>query len=266
MRRQQGMRLDERYVRYLQMASLYHLAKLNESSFKLDEPLVSAFVERWRPEIHMFYMLFGKCMITLQDVAYQLGLRINGYYKFTVNYSWFQETFGELPDGADEPTIRRYAQAYIMMLLGTQLFGDKYGTHIHIRWLLYVARLENMGGYSWRLAALSWLYRCMYHVEHFVLGGTPQFAYTIAPQAGARPSMPSPHVLRQDHLGHPHSLHNRMMQTEMMTRCHLHRDARGSDDPNAASQGHICSNEDEYLGVSVLFMALRSFHFTLTLS
>ncbi|QHO31810.1 uncharacterized protein DS421_8g244700 [Arachis hypogaea] len=91
-------------------------------------------------------------------MAYQLGLSIDGHYKFAVNCSWFQETFRELSDRADEPTIRRYAQAYIMMLFGTQLFGDKSGTRIHIRWLSYVARLENMGGYSWRSAALSWLY------------------------------------------------------------------------------------------------------------
>ncbi|RYR29879.1 hypothetical protein Ahy_B01g054475 [Arachis hypogaea] len=72
----------------------------------------------------------------------------------------------ELPDGADDATIRRYAWAYIIMLLGTQLFGDKSGTRLHIRWLPYVARLEDMGGYSWGSAALSWLYQCMSHVAN----------------------------------------------------------------------------------------------------
>ncbi|RYR78430.1 hypothetical protein Ahy_A01g003236 [Arachis hypogaea] len=52
-----------------------------------------------------------------------------------------EETFGECPDGADDETVRRYARAYIMMLLGTQLFGDKSGNRIHIRWLPYVAIL-----------------------------------------------------------------------------------------------------------------------------
>nr|XP_025685522.1 serine/threonine-protein phosphatase 7 long form homolog [Arachis hypogaea] len=65
--------------------------------------------------------------------------------KFAVNYTWFEETFGECPEGADEETVRRFARAYIMMLLGTQLFADKFGNRIHIRWLPYVAMLEEMG-------------------------------------------------------------------------------------------------------------------------
>ncbi|RYR12618.1 hypothetical protein Ahy_B04g070076 isoform H [Arachis hypogaea] len=150
------MRLDERYVPYLQMARLYHLARLNDRWFRLDEPLVSAFVERWRPETHTFHMPFGECTITLQDVAYQLGLPVDGDY----------ETFAECPDGADEETVRRFVRAYIMMLLGTQLFADKSGNRIHIRWLPYVARLEEMGRYSWGSAALAWLYRCMCRVAN----------------------------------------------------------------------------------------------------
>ncbi|XP_015970805.1 protein MAIN-LIKE 1-like [Arachis duranensis] len=177
MRRQQGMRLDERYVPYLQMAGLYHLARLNDRWFRLDEPLVSAFVERWCPEMHTFHMPFGECTITLQDVAYQLGLPVDGHYvsscltDFHVYIqsgrpAWQWRLLESAPRGADEATVRRYACAYIMMLLGTQLFADKLGSRIHIRWLPYVARLEEMGGYSWGSAALAWLYRCMCRVAN----------------------------------------------------------------------------------------------------
>ncbi|RYR27784.1 hypothetical protein Ahy_B01g051842 [Arachis hypogaea] len=86
--------------------------------------------------------------------------------KYAVNCSWFQETFGECPEDADDDTVRRYVRAYIMMLLGTQLFADKSGNRIHIRWLPYVARLEELGTYSWGSAALAWLYRCMCRVAN----------------------------------------------------------------------------------------------------
>ncbi|QHN77378.1 uncharacterized protein DS421_19g652180 [Arachis hypogaea] len=159
MKRQHGMRLDDRIVLYLQMAGLYHLARLNESWFRLDKPLVSAFIERWRPETHTFHMPFGECTITLQDELLGVLPPANCIDKFIVKCTWFEETFSDLSQGADDETVRRYARAYIMMLLSTQLFGDKSGTCLHIRWLPYVARLEDMGQYSWGSAALSWLYR-----------------------------------------------------------------------------------------------------------
>ncbi|QHO36597.1 uncharacterized protein DS421_9g285130 [Arachis hypogaea] len=69
-RRQQNMHLHDRIVSYLERANLYHLSRLNARWFWLDEPLVSAFIERWRPKTHTFYMPFRECTIMLQDVAY----------------------------------------------------------------------------------------------------------------------------------------------------------------------------------------------------
>ncbi|RYR48467.1 hypothetical protein Ahy_A07g034489 [Arachis hypogaea] len=63
----------------------------------------------------------------LDGVAHIAGVINEEVQKYAVNCSWFQETFGECPEGADEDTVRRYARAYIMMLLGTQLFADKSG-------------------------------------------------------------------------------------------------------------------------------------------
>ncbi|XP_057739994.1 serine/threonine-protein phosphatase 7 long form homolog [Arachis stenosperma] len=159
------MRLDDRYVPYLQMAGLYHLARLNDRWFRLDEALVSAFVERWRPETHTFHMPFGECTITFQDVAYQLGLPVNGRYvsgclsEFHIYieggrpaWVWFQELLGVMPPPSQ---VQKYA-----------LFADKSGNRIHIRWLPYVARLKELGTYSWGSAALAWLYRCMCRVAN----------------------------------------------------------------------------------------------------
>ncbi|RYQ89416.1 hypothetical protein Ahy_B09g096082 isoform A [Arachis hypogaea] len=86
--------------------------------------------------------------------------------KFMVKCTWMQEAFSHLPHDADEETVRRYVRAHIIMLLCTQLFRDKSGTRMHIWWLPFVARLEDMGGYSWGSAALSWLYRCLCRVAN----------------------------------------------------------------------------------------------------
>ncbi|XP_072080851.1 serine/threonine-protein phosphatase 7 long form homolog [Arachis hypogaea] len=100
MRRQQGMRLDDRYVPYLHMAG-------------------------WRPAWEWFQELLGVIPPPSQ------------VQKYAINCSWFQETFGECPEGADDETVRRYAP-----------------------------RLEDMGTYSWGSAALAWLYWCMCRVAN----------------------------------------------------------------------------------------------------
>ncbi|RYR46300.1 hypothetical protein Ahy_A07g032034 [Arachis hypogaea] len=47
------------------------------------------------------------------------------------------------------------------MLLSTQLFSDKSGNRVHIRWLSFMARLDEMDTYT-----LAWLYRCMCRVAN----------------------------------------------------------------------------------------------------
>ncbi|MFQ6654634.1 hypothetical protein Gotur_025539 [Gossypium turneri] len=47
-------------------------------TFDLRYDLLSALVERWRPETHTFHFPCGECTVTLEDVALQLGLLIDG--------------------------------------------------------------------------------------------------------------------------------------------------------------------------------------------
>ncbi|QHO07529.1 uncharacterized protein DS421_14g464480 [Arachis hypogaea] len=164
-RRQQNMPLYDWIIPYLEIAGLYYLARLNSQWFWVDEPLLSAFIERWCPETHTFHMPFGECTITLQDVAYQLGLPIDGepnkVKQMTVCYTWFHERFRVLPPDVTDETVRIYARAYILMLLSSQLFADKNANRVHLRWLPYLASLDNLGRYSWGSAVLAWLYRCL---------------------------------------------------------------------------------------------------------
>ncbi|RYR52798.1 hypothetical protein Ahy_A06g027667 [Arachis hypogaea] len=81
-------------------------------------------------------------------------------------FAWFQNKFRALPPNASEHTIQIYARDYIMMLLSTTLFVDKFGARVHLRWLPYVADFDGFGKYSWGSATLSWLYRCLCRVAN----------------------------------------------------------------------------------------------------
>jgi len=60
----------------LVQAGFLDVAKVEQ--VKIDETLVTALVERWIPELHTLHLHVGECIITLEDVALQLGLCIDG--------------------------------------------------------------------------------------------------------------------------------------------------------------------------------------------
>jgi len=53
---------------------------------KIDDTLVTALVERWRPESHTFHLLIDECTITLEDIILQLGLRVDGRPVISLTY------------------------------------------------------------------------------------------------------------------------------------------------------------------------------------
>ena len=61
---------------YLQRARLNEVASIRK--FHLFPDLISALVERWRPECHTFHFPCRECTVMLEDVALHLGLPING--------------------------------------------------------------------------------------------------------------------------------------------------------------------------------------------
>ncbi|MBA0771908.1 hypothetical protein Gotri_007370 [Gossypium trilobum] len=62
---------------YLREAGFWHVATIGQGC-KLDPKLISALIERWRPETHTFHLPCGECIITLEDMQLQLGLLGNG--------------------------------------------------------------------------------------------------------------------------------------------------------------------------------------------
>ncbi|KAL6321966.1 hypothetical protein AAG906_035881 [Vitis piasezkii] len=83
-------------------------------------------VERWRSETHTFHLPVGEMTITLQDVAVILGLRS------AISTRWLCHQFSRPPVDLDDATLERYARAFILGLIGSALFTDKKGTHIHM--------------------------------------------------------------------------------------------------------------------------------------
>jgi hypothetical protein len=44
----------------------------------MDRPLLIAFIDRWRLETHSFHLPCGEMSVLMQDVAYILGLHLDG--------------------------------------------------------------------------------------------------------------------------------------------------------------------------------------------
>ncbi|RYR15746.1 hypothetical protein Ahy_B04g072671 [Arachis hypogaea] len=92
------MPLDDQIILYLEITGLYHPGCLTD---------FDKFIEGGRLAWTWFEELLG----VLPPV--------NSIGMYTVKYNWIQETFNELPPDADKETVRRYAWAYIMILLST---------------------------------------------------------------------------------------------------------------------------------------------------
>ncbi|MFQ6651912.1 hypothetical protein Gotur_024039 [Gossypium turneri] len=63
---------------YLREAGFWHVATVGRGC-KVDSKLISALIERWRPETHTFHLPCGECTITVEDVSLQLGLPVDRY-------------------------------------------------------------------------------------------------------------------------------------------------------------------------------------------
>ncbi|WOH04457.1 hypothetical protein DCAR_0623866 [Daucus carota subsp. sativus] len=158
-----------------------------------DARLVSALVERWRPETNTFFMRQGEMTVTLEDVGYILGLPIHGrslvgdaidnqkdffqrnwfeelstadvdpaHTRGGVRYTWLFETYGADP-GPDPERILIHTQAYLFVVVGAVLFPTTSRNMVHPRYLRHLRRLREIPTWSWGSAVLSYLYRGLYH-------------------------------------------------------------------------------------------------------
>ncbi|KAG8497279.1 hypothetical protein CXB51_008532 [Gossypium anomalum] len=156
-------------------------------TFYLRYDLISALVERWRPETYTFHLSCGECTVTLEDVALHFGLPIDGdavtgvsaiaepaalcysllgaspgYTDSTfseLKFTWLKGIFQHLSVNATEEELVCAARAYIMHIIGGVLMPNSNNNKVHIQYLPLLADLRNVRSYSWGSAVLAMLYR-----------------------------------------------------------------------------------------------------------
>ncbi|KAL4347549.1 hypothetical protein GQ457_17G024230 [Hibiscus cannabinus] len=174
---------SDRIVSFLNIAGFLDASKIR--TFRIIPELICGLVERWRPETHTFHMPCGECTITLEDVAFQLGVPISGHpiigqnkeaveitcYRHLlkvpdktdidgkrVKLTWLKSAFQV--DGNSTPLeVMCAARAYILRLIGGMLMPDKSSAMVHTQYLQFLNLSWEANSYSWGSAILSFLYR-----------------------------------------------------------------------------------------------------------
>lgn len=77
--------LTEKQIELVKKAGFGYLRMI--PAISLDNPLISALVERWRRETNTFHFTVGEMTVTLEDVAYLLGLPVDGEAVIGVTYT-----------------------------------------------------------------------------------------------------------------------------------------------------------------------------------
>lgn len=159
---------------------------------KIDHALITALVERWRPETHTFHFpRIGEATVTLQDVQVLWGLRISGdvvtgntehmlvdgyihkceqFMGFTPSPSdikqggiklscLYNQLLEPLPSQCSVDDYIKKARVCIMHLLGGTLLPNTSGNLVYLHHLDNLEDLEECGKLSWGSAVLACLYR-----------------------------------------------------------------------------------------------------------
>ncbi|XP_028201823.1 serine/threonine-protein phosphatase 7 long form homolog [Glycine soja] len=113
--------------------------------FKIDHHIVTVLVKRWRPKTHTFHLPVRECTFTLEDVALQLDIRVDGrpingatYYDWeemceqylgvvplkgeaivdsAIKLKWLQDDMPLLPVEPTQQQLEVYCRGYILRLI-----------------------------------------------------------------------------------------------------------------------------------------------------
>ncbi|KAH1266449.1 Serine/threonine-protein phosphatase 7 long form [Glycine max] len=157
-------KIPEEIVPLLRQCGFYWIIKMGY--LKINAALISAFIERWRPETHTFHLRCGEATITLQDVLVLLGLRTDGAPLIgstnldwadlcelegsVVKLSWLAHHFSHINiDEGNVEQLQRFTRAWILRFIGGVLFVNKSSSRV------------SLSTYAWGPTVLVYLYREM---------------------------------------------------------------------------------------------------------
>jgi hypothetical protein len=174
--------LPEPIVKLITTAGFGHVLQIPD--IPINHQLITALVDRWRPETHTFHFPYGEATITLEDVFLQLGLPIEGaaltgptilnweqacvdylgqrplegcWKGNSVSITWLENTYGDIPENATEIELVQYARAHILRMIGEFLMPDTSASTVHLMYLYPL--IDFSKPYSWGAAVLACLYR-----------------------------------------------------------------------------------------------------------
>ncbi|KAI3457400.1 hypothetical protein Pfo_014063 [Paulownia fortunei] len=160
--------------------------------FDMNFHLITALVERWRPETHTFHFRIGEVTVTLQDVVVIWGLPVDGqpvigvdprrsteqWQDYCHHYLGFRPTSQQFRGGRillsalrgyleanpvtdDTPhdELERYARGCALILLGSIMCPDSSGNGVSLLYLQSMEQIKDVVYFSWGSAVLSFMYR-----------------------------------------------------------------------------------------------------------
>ncbi|XP_019238173.1 PREDICTED: serine/threonine-protein phosphatase 7 long form homolog [Nicotiana attenuata] len=139
-----------RVVERLITTGFYRIFEIGR--LQLDWSLITALIERWRPEMHTFHLPTREATIMLQDVQVLYGLRVDG---LAVALPHYQTAYGGIAP-------RHYRRDR----------GSPYSP---------VHELDELPQYSWGAAVLAYLYRSMCRASMGTQPPLPPLELGVAP-------------------------------------------------------------------------------------
>lgn len=167
-----------------------------------DIRLITALIERWRPETNTFHFPFGELTITLEDVYMILGLPVYGrpvthtelnnpkpywmkkwkdlrltkekdrerLYDNGVILHRLRDRYKKIPK-TKRPEYKEqdaivYTRAYLLYIIGGVLFPTGKRDVVHPRYLQLIQDTDQIVGYAWGAAVLGYLFRGLTKAAH----------------------------------------------------------------------------------------------------